>query len=69
MKLIEWQDGRLECYDLKNDYGEQHDLMGSPAVATQVDRLREGLLSELGPFPVQEAPTPEDAHTPAGTIT
>jgi arylsulfatase A-like enzyme len=55
MKLIEWQDGRLQCYDLKNDYGEKHDLMGSAAAAAQVSRLKDGLLQALGPFPSQAA--------------
>lgn len=70
MKLIEWQDGRLECYDLTSDYGEQQNLIGSPAAAAQVKRLQEGIFQVLGPFPVQEASAPEgEIYAPANAIT
>ncbi len=59
MKLIEWQDGRRECYDLKQDYAEQHDLMGSAVAAAQVQGLQEALRLELGPFPNLKTPSIE----------
>ncbi len=50
MKLIEWQDGRLECYDVKNDYDERHNLANSPDRAQTVGILQAKLKDQLGPF-------------------
>lgn len=50
MKLIEWQDGRLECFDIKNDYDERHNLADSPGQARTVGSLKEKLEDQLGPF-------------------
>lgn len=63
LKLIEWQDGRLECYNLKDDYEERHNLMGSPAMAIPVSRLQEGLHRELGAFPAQKWGEHQEAST------
>ncbi|MDI6854591.1 MAG: sulfatase-like hydrolase/transferase [Deltaproteobacteria bacterium] len=50
MKLIEWQDGRLEYYDIKNDYDERHNLASSPDRAQVVGTLQAKLNDYLGPF-------------------
>lgn len=50
MKLIEWQDGRLELYDVKNDYAERQNLAGSPGRSQAVAGLQAKLQDNLGPF-------------------
>jgi arylsulfatase A-like enzyme len=54
-KLIEWADGRLEFYDLQNDYAEEANLISHSARATQAEQLQQKLQGTLGPFDVSQS--------------
>jgi arylsulfatase A-like enzyme len=49
-KLIEWADGRLELYNLNNDFEESHNLSNVPDLALRVEALKRVLAEKLGPF-------------------
>jgi arylsulfatase A-like enzyme len=49
-KLIQWADGRLELYDLPNDYAEAHNLISRPDWKAQAEHLQTRLGEILGPF-------------------
>jgi hypothetical protein len=44
-KLIRWQDGSEELYNLNEDFGESHNLSGSACLARQQEMRRQ--LDEL----------------------
>ncbi|MFZ2088406.1 MAG: sulfatase-like hydrolase/transferase, partial [Desulfobaccales bacterium] len=49
-KVIEWADGRLELYDLNQDFEESRDLVGDPDLAPRAHALRQVMEEKLGPF-------------------
>ncbi len=49
-KLIEWADGRLELYDLNQDFKENHDLSQVPDQAHRMRVLHNIVREKLGPF-------------------
>ena len=42
-KLVEWLDGRLELFDLKQDFGEEHNLAERPEIQAHLGRLKQKL--------------------------
>ncbi len=48
-KLIEWADGRLELFNLTEDYGEAVNLAASPEHQARLAALRQVLQETLGP--------------------
>jgi len=54
-KLIQWADGRMELYDLKQDYGETANLVDHPDYRAKVAELTTKL-RELSPPPTEAAP-------------
>ena len=49
-KLIEWADGRLELYDLNQDFEEAHNLSEVPDLAPRVQALQKAMVEKLGTF-------------------
>jgi hypothetical protein len=49
-KLIEWEDGRRELYDLNRDYDENRNLIAAPEQAPRAAELLSALTHRLGPF-------------------
>ena len=49
-KLIEWADGRLELYDLNQDFEESRNLSGVADLLPRVEALQKVMMEKLGPF-------------------
>jgi arylsulfatase A-like enzyme len=49
-KLIEWADGRLELYDLNQDFEESRNLSGLPDLFPRIEALKQVMVEKLGPF-------------------
>ncbi|MBW1992576.1 MAG: sulfatase-like hydrolase/transferase, partial [Deltaproteobacteria bacterium] len=63
-KLVEWEDGRLELYNLIDDYAETRNLASDPQCAALKGHLYSELHRQLGPFPPVDwsfMPTPLSA--------
>jgi hypothetical protein len=48
--LIQWADGRMELYDLKKDYAEEHNLINHPAYNAKAADLEKRLEEMAGPW-------------------
>ncbi|OGP73005.1 MAG: hypothetical protein A2Y80_02035 [Deltaproteobacteria bacterium RBG_13_58_19] len=56
-KLLQWADGRLELYDLQNDYAEAHNLISHADWKAQAEHLQNKLEEILGPFVLKPGET------------